>query len=148
MEEKTLCEGVWELIPGDPTWEAPLLFALRPSQDSHSDLRRRPRSPTTGCSEQWCHLVDGVRAAHGGGGGDPSLEVLMTGWGGASAPSWAGQRLPLPPPGLRNSAFEPLGRDPTEDPEGTPNLPRPHLTAPGGLQLAKLEFGNPPLSLL
>lgn len=63
--------------------------------------------------------------AHGGGGVDPSLEeVLMTDWGGASAPSWTGQRLPPPGPGPRKPASKPLGRDLTKDPEGNPNLPR------------------------
>lgn len=64
----------------------------------------------------------------------------MTIYGGASAPSWVGQRPPAPGP--ENIVSEPLGRDPTEDPEGTPNLPRSHLTALGGLQFVKLEFGN------
>ena len=72
----------------------------------------------------------------------------MTGWGGASAPSWVGQRLPPTRPGPGNPDSDPLGRDPTEDPEGTPNLPRLHLTALGDLQFVKLEFRNPKLSLL
>ncbi|XP_065388061.1 tRNA-splicing endonuclease subunit Sen54 isoform X1 [Macaca fascicularis] len=66
--------------------------------------------------------------------GDPSLEeALVPGGGGASAPSWAGQRLS--PPGPRNPASEPRRRDRTEETEGTANLPGPLLTVPGAREL-------------
>lgn len=148
-EKRRDVKGSGNRVLGTPLGKPPLFLAPRPSWDFHVDLRPRPELPTRiRWLEQWCHLADYVGADHGGGGGgDPSLEgVLMTGWSGASAPSWAGQLLP-PPPSLQNPASEPLGRDPTEDPEGTPNLPRPHLTAPGG-QSARLDCGKLQLSLL
>ncbi|XP_004860727.1 tRNA-splicing endonuclease subunit Sen54 isoform X1 [Heterocephalus glaber] len=49
------------------------------------------------------------RAAHGEGGGDPSLEEVLLDWGGASAPAWAGQRLPPSKPGFGTPGMGPKG---------------------------------------
>lgn len=70
----------------------------------------KPERPTNWL-DQWCHLVDSVGTAHGDGGKDPSLEeVLLEGWGGASAPAWAGQRLPPLKAGFRTPRTGPKSR--------------------------------------
>lgn len=101
VRERTRCDG-----PGIETQEShlgspplssfsPLVLPGTPAATSARDPKSQADGPW---SERWCHLAGRVGTARGGGGGDPRLrEALTTGWGGASAPLWVGQRLPPPP---------------------------------------------------
>lgn len=146
VRERTRCDGSWESRPRNPTWEppfscsSPLVLPGTPAATSARDPKSQADGPW---SERWCHLAGRVGTARGGGGGDPRLrEALTTGWGGASAPPWVGQRLPPLPQVLEARLPEPPGRDPTEGPEGTAGSPSLHLEARGDPQCAKPNWGT------
>lgn len=101
VRERTRCDGpgieTQESHSGSPPLSSfsPLVLPGTPAATSARDPKSQADGPW---SERWCHLAGRVGTARGGGGGDPRLrEALTTGWGGASAPSWVGQRLPPPP---------------------------------------------------
>lgn len=109
-------------------------FLSHPSRDSLGNLRLRPESASHLALLAGAMMTPSGQCQGGPGGGDrdPSLEeVLLEGWGGASAPAWDGQRLP--PRGPQNPVLELLGRDPVAVPEGIPNFSGPFPTDSGGL---------------
>lgn len=115
VRERTRCDGSWESRPRNPAQEPPLFFFLapRPSRTPAATSARDPKSQADGpWSGDGATLAGRVGTARGGGSGDPRLrEALTTGWGGASAPPWVGQRLRRSP-----SPGSPASRAPRQGP--------------------------------